>query len=76
MAKGAKEQSKSDLSIAVSGIAGPTGGTEDKPVGSVCFAYSDNKGTKSFEKIFSGSRDEVRRASVKFILEEIINNLN
>ena len=76
MAKGAKKQSKSDLSIAISGIAGPTGGTKDKPVGSVCFAYSDSKGTKSFEKIFSGSRDEVRRASVKFILEEIINNLN
>ena len=56
--------------------AGPTGGTKDKPVGSVCFAYSDSKGTKSFEKIFSGSRDEVRRESVKFILEEIINNLN
>ena len=61
MAKGAKKQSKSDLSIAISGIAGPTGGTEDKPVGSVCFAYSDNRGTKSFEKVFSGSRDDVRR---------------
>lgn len=75
MARGAKKLSKSDISIAISGIAGPTGGTKDKPVGTVCFAYYDNKDMKCFEKIFSGSRDEVRRASVKFILEEVISNL-
>ena len=50
MAKGAKKLSKSDLSIAISGIAGPSGGTKDKPVGSVCFAYSDGKGTKALKK--------------------------
>tara|TARA_B100000242_G_scaffold294335_1_gene276480 strand:+ start:4415 stop:4906 length:492 start_codon:yes stop_codon:yes gene_type:complete len=76
MAEGAKKLSKSDLSIAISGIAGPSGGTKEKPVGTVCFAYSDQVSTRSYEKFFSGDRDEVRRASVKFILEEVLNNLN
>ena len=56
--------------------AGPSGGTKEKPVGTVCFAYSDEVSTRSYEKFFSGDRDEVRKASVKFILEEILNNLN
>ena len=76
MAERARKISRSDISISISGIAGPTGGTKDKPVGTVCFAYADEKVTKSFEKLFSGDRDDVRRSSVKFILEEIINNLN
>jgi len=76
MAEGVKKISKSDLSIAISGIAGPSGGTEEKPVGTVCFAYSDEASTRSYEKFFSGNRDDVREASVKFILEEVLNNLN
>ncbi len=76
MAEGVKKISNSDLSIAISGIAGPTGGTKAKPVGTICFAYSDETNTRSYEKFFTGNRDEVRKASVKFILEEILNNLN
>ena len=76
MAERARKISRSDISISISGIAGPTGGTKEKPVGTVCFAYADEKVTKSFEKLFSGDRDDVRKSSVKFILEEIINNLN
>ena len=76
MAEGVKKISKSDLSIAISGIAGPSGGTKEKPVGTVCFAYSDEASTRSYEKFFSGNRDDVREASVKFILEEVLNNLN
>ena len=60
MAKGARQVAGSDLGLAVTGIAGPDGGTDDKPVGTVfiCLAAPDGCWTKRFE--FSGSRDEVR----------------
>jgi nicotinamide-nucleotide amidase len=60
MAKGVRLASDSDLGLAVTGIAGPDGGSEDKPVGTVyiSLAASDGCWTKRFQ--FSGSRDEVR----------------
>jgi nicotinamide-nucleotide amidase len=60
MAKGVRQASGSDLGLAVTGIAGPDGGTDDKPVGTVfiSLAAPDGCWTKRFQ--FSGSRDEVR----------------
>lgn len=60
MAKGIRQASGSDLGLAVTGIAGPDGGTEDKPVGTVfiSLAAPDGCWTKRFQ--FVGSRDEVR----------------
>ena len=75
MAEGAKKLSKSDLSIAISGIAGPSGGTKEKPVGTVCFAYSDEVSTRSYEKFFSGDRDEVRKADKSKNLASAINQI-
>jgi len=60
MAKGVRQAAGSDLGLAVTGIAGPDGGTDDKPVGTVfiCLAAADGCWTKRF--LFSGSRDEIR----------------
>jgi len=60
MAKGVRLAAGSDLGLAVTGIAGPDGGTDDKPVGTVfiSLAAPDGCWTKRFQ--FSGSRDEIR----------------
>ena len=60
MAQGVRLASGSDLGLAVTGIAGPDGGSEEKPVGTVCIALAAADGclTKRFQ--FNGSRDEIR----------------
>lgn len=65
MAKGALAHSNADIAVAVSGIAGPGGGSADKPVGTVCFAWGSRHGaTRSSVRHFSGDRYLVRRLSV------------
>ena len=71
MAIGAIEKTGSDYAISISGIAGPTGGTEDKPVGTVCFGIGSKNKLNSFTKHFKGNRDEVRKQSVFFALNEL-----
>ncbi len=72
MAEGALRLSGADLSVAVSGIAGPDGGTDDKPVGTVWFAFSVREGsgveTAARVERFDGDRDAVRRQTVEFAL--------
>lgn len=70
MAEGALRLSRADVAVSVTGIAGPDGGTPDKPVGLVWFglATPDAK-TRTVRRVFSGSRDEVRRKSVETALE-------
>ncbi|MTI12920.1 CinA family protein [Sansalvadorimonas verongulae] len=64
MASGALAHSAGTLSVAVSGVAGPGGGSPEKPVGTVWIAWAKNDGvvTKCF--LFSGERDAVRRQTV------------
>lgn len=77
MAAGALKNSHADFSLSVSGIAGPGGGSEDKPVGLVWFAWADKEGAISSAKnIFSGDRDEVRKQAVIFALIRLINLLD
>jgi nicotinamide-nucleotide amidase len=65
MAQGALEASPADLALAISGIAGPDGGTTEKPVGLVWFAIAVRDGhTCSQSHVFQGNRDAVRRAAV------------
>lgn len=72
MASGAINNSNANISIAISGVAGPDGGTEDKPVGMVCFGLQFNeKPPIAMTKIFDGNRDEIRTKAVDFALEEI-----
>lgn len=65
MAGGALTRSKVDLVVSITGIAGPDGGTAEKPVGLVHFAVASRDGTsKHTAKRFEGTRDEVRHKSV------------
>jgi len=70
MAEGARIRLGSDVSVSVTGVAGPDGGTADKPVGLVWFALADAHGTVAVEKRFlSGSRESVRARAVATALD-------
>ena len=76
MALGALEVSGNELAIAISGIAGPTGGTLTKPVGMVCFGFADQTGWhQEVTHIFNGDRTLVRQQAVEFALEIILQRL-
>ncbi|MBR6918266.1 MAG: nicotinamide-nucleotide amidohydrolase family protein, partial [Clostridia bacterium] len=70
MAKGVRAALATDVGISTTGIAGPGGGTPEKPVGTVCFGVSSKLGEKSFTKHFGSalSRDEIRRFAANFAL--------
>ena len=75
MAFGAGEKSNSNLSIAVTGIAGPSGGTAEKPVGMVCFGFFINGEIETTTQFFSGSRSEIVSQSIAFALEELSSKI-
>ena len=75
MAEGALNKSGSDFAISISGIAGPSGGTEEKPVGTVCFGIGSIDNINCFTKYFEGDRNQVRQQSVVFALKETLNCL-
>lgn len=66
MAQGAKERLKADAVVAVSGIAGPDGGSEEKPVGTVCFAFDTPRGVLVRRKRFGGDRSQVLRRCIMY----------
>ncbi|OBS10163.1 CinA family protein [Acidihalobacter prosperus] len=73
MVAGALERASGDIAVAVSGIAGPGGGSSDKPVGTVWFGYAQNGGTIEAEcHRFEGNRDAVRRAAVDRALRGLL----
>jgi nicotinamide-nucleotide amidase len=69
MARGARERAGADHALAVTGIAGPDGGTPAKPVGTICFAVADREGERTLTRQWLGTRDEVRGRSVNLALE-------
>jgi len=75
MARGALERSKAGVALAITGVAGPTGGSPDKPVGTVCFAWASKRGVRSETRRFSGDRESVRRQSVIHALEGVLSAL-
>lgn len=75
MARGARRVFGSDLAIAVTGIAGPEGGTADKPVGTVWFGVSAPAGERSFIRNLAGDRSHIRRWSTAIALETLWRNL-
>ena len=76
MARGALESSRAQVAVAVTGIAGPGGGTTRKPVGMVCFAWSARgEAPQSRTFRFSGGRSSVRRRSVAVALQGLIDLL-
>ena len=76
MAQGALARSQAQISVAVSGIAGPGGGTAQKPVGTVCFAWSQvGEPTMTATEHFTGERDAIRQQSVARALRGILEML-
>ncbi|MBY4890264.1 nicotinamide-nucleotide amidase [Pantoea sp. DY-15] len=74
MANGAAKAAAAEYAIAVSGIAGPEGGTPDKPVGTVWFAIVGPEGRVLAQRqIFAGDRDAVRRQSVAWALQTLLD---
>lgn len=72
MARGAQQHSGARFAVAVSGIAGPDGGTPDKPVGTVWLAWADGPQVHAHRFQFAGDRAEVRRQSVEAALNGLI----
>ena len=76
MAAGALERGQTHWSLAVTGIAGPTGGTETRPVGTVLFAWAGRNGLREAETVrFDGDRRAVRMQSVAHALEGLLIRL-
>lgn len=73
MAEGALLRSNGDVALSVTGIAGPDGGSPDKPVGTVWFAWAARgQATETRQMRFAGDRDMVRRAAVAAALSHMI----
>jgi len=75
MAEGGRTRIGVDLAVAVTGIAGPSGGTEAKPVGTVWFAIATAAGTDSKRVIFLGSRREIRERAAQTALHLVNRRL-
>ena len=74
MALGALQHSHADFSVAVTGIAGPGGGTAEKPVGTVCFGWSRRDGdTRTTKVLFDGNRRQVRELSILTALQGLLD---
>ncbi len=77
MVAGALARSPAQLAVAVSGIAGPGGGSPEKPVGTVCLAWQRRGQAPQAETmLFHGNRDEVRAATVRRALEGVLRLLH
>jgi nicotinamide-nucleotide amidase len=73
MAAGALNNSKAMISLAITGIAGPTGGSPDKPVGTVCFSWCIRGSAPSSEsRLLAGDREAIRRQAVIHALTGLI----
>jgi nicotinamide-nucleotide amidase len=72
MVAGAVAKSGAQFGVAVSGIAGPSGGTPDKPVGLVWFAWASPRGITTECHQLNGDRDQVRSQTVRVALEKLI----
>ena len=76
MAAGALLHSRAQIALAITGIAGPTGGSPEKPVGMVCFAWAGSQGAIAARtRHFDGDRESVRRQSVMFALQGVLTLL-
>jgi nicotinamide-nucleotide amidase len=73
MALGALDASHADIALSITGIAGPSGGSTDKPVGTVFFAIAyQNRVVFNASKIFPGSRENIRESSCLFALNQVL----
>ena len=79
MAKGMRERAETDYAISVTGIAGPTGGTEEKPVGTVFIGYADASQIKSLKLVLPGDRYLIRwrssQAALDYLRRQILKKV-
>ena len=75
MVAGAAAAANADYAVAISGIAGPGGGTEDKPVGTVWFAWQSPAGVSAKQYLLSGNRTEGREQALKISLQELLHQV-
>ena len=75
MAEGIRHRFQTDIGLSTTGIAGPTGGTSEKPVGLVWIGISTPLGTTTIECYFNGNREEVQYSTVREILSRVIADL-
>jgi nicotinamide-nucleotide amidase len=75
MSEGIRRISGSDFGIGITGIAGPEGGTPEKPVGLVYMAISDQNGTQSYEHRFGGSREDIKQRAAQTALDMLRRKL-
>ena len=72
MAEGARINSGSNVAISITGIAGPSGGSVEKPVGTVCFGWATENQTLTKTMRFEGTRQMIRQDATEFALSELI----
>ena len=76
MAEGVAKNNHAEVGVGISGIAGPGGGTDKKPVGMVCFGFYVNGEVQTYTKYFGDmGRNNVREASVDFVYETLVEYL-
>ena len=77
MAQGAKQQARTDLAVSVTGIAGPDGGSPEKPVGTVWFGLATVDGQVfTHHRLFPGDRQAIRIASTLYALQLLWDGVN
>ena len=72
MADGVRQRMGTDLAVSITGIAGPGGGTAEKPVGLVWFGVASTSGVRAEKMIFSGDRDVVRSSAIEHALQLLL----
>ena len=75
MAEGARARLRTSIGIGITGIAGPGGGTPEKPVGTVWIALAQQEGTRALQLRLIGDRDEIRRRATQSVLELVRRSL-
>jgi nicotinamide-nucleotide amidase len=75
MADGIRRKFKTSIGLSTTGIAGPTGGTPEKPVGLVWIGISTSQRTKTYECHFQGGREQVQYSTVQKILSRLLEDL-
>jgi len=81
MAQGAQRNAGANVGVSITGIAGPTGGTAEKPVGTVCFGWTIANAageniTACQTKVFSGDRSAIRQQATEYALVGLVQLLN